>query len=330
MPQASPKMVVLQILWAFILNHLATACAASISSPNNIYAPAGDDKPGVVALRRPVPIPGFEVRVSLDKTSTLNTKAIITHAVQFMARLAGMDQDYRINTGVVISEPGWPEEIYAANFPLTQHNGFQVRHVVIALYDASVAVSRRLTDRPGYLPIVTASLYIRGTRKGILGMRRMLHGHTQLTNQTSISQANNETLSAQSGVAIDLDDPKFRIAWKTNGDSFDPTDLWTALMDALATAAAYDSEHLGAAVVGIAASGNAEIDFHGILPSSGLPPAFKWRQLVRAINVLWGHHVLYPECNLGMDFLVSYDGVNIAVGDTSVRRAGRGVESSKH
>lgn len=289
------------------------------------------------------------MRVKLDRDPTLNAQAVFEHAVHLMAQLAHWNYEGNVYDGIHIQKPSLPEEIYVHNVPWAAHNRFQLKHAIQALYESCVALARRVNDRPGYLPIAFAGLYIQGDRRGVLGIRpkyvsldsvavnstlNPTSEFSELDRTSRGPQGNtrNSSLTADHGELVDDNDPKFKITWKANQDTIDPTDLWTAILDALGTAAQHDGAEKAADVTGIGTFGRSEINVHAIQLPDRTRKDLNWYRLVRAIQLLWGAHIIWPHCGTGVDFVVSYDNVQVGVGSVDKREgfhSSQGSEISK-
>ncbi len=247
----------------------------------------------------PSPIPGFEAKVTLGKTSTLPADETLFNAFQLMLFLSIKRWEDYIHVPFILAMAEGEEEIVIS--PLAQSTSRpQIKHAVWGLYDASVAVSRRLFDRLGLLPKVYTGLFLHGRLIGFLKMQdkspssdsvtanntlRLVGSYGDLNTTSDVTQVSDlhRTISARSETITDTEDSKFKIRYTPDTDTIEPADMFTAFMDGLATAAEFDYAVTGAFINAVAESGACAINVHG----TGLHSQLSWALLIQTLSVIF-------------------------------------------
>lgn len=204
----------------------------------------------------------------------------------------------------------------------------RVKHAVWGLYDTSVAISQRLFDRRGSVPLVYTGLFLHGHLIGFLKMQhksssldsvpanntlRLVGSYGDLNITSDITQGNDRhsTISAHSETVIDDEDSKFKIRYTRDTVAIKPSDIFTAFMDGIATAAEFDDHTAtGAFINAVAASGDFAINVHG----TGLHSQFTWALLLQTLSLVFSS-IIWPEQSWnGLDFDVIYDDLPVGAG----------------
>lgn len=244
---------------------------------------------------------------------------------------------------VFLSKSGWEHYLYhpvilAASqgteeivlSPLVQPpspSEFKIKHAVWGLYDASVAISRRMSDRPRFVPQAYTGLFLHGRLTGFYKMQhktssldsvaanntlRLFSSYGNVNTTSDFTQGNDlhGTSLAHTETHIDDGDSKFKIRYTPDTTEIGAADLFTAFMDALATAAQFDNTATGAYVNAAAASGECAINVHG----TGLSSRFSWALLIQTLNVVYTQ-IIWPQKGWkGLDFDVIYNDLKVGEG----------------
>lgn len=123
-------------------------------------------------------------------------------------------------------------------------------------------------------------------------------------------------LTANRGTVTDPLDNKLKITYEFDGVKISPNHIFTAYLDAFATAAIHDSEETGASIVAYSEDRHVSITVRRDVSYTD----FTWGELVRALLVIWDQLIVgYGSLGRnarweGMSFLIEDDGNLIGEG----------------
>lgn len=164
---------------------------------------------------------------------------------------------------------------------LTLHElaqGLQPGHIILAIYDT---VLRMYNKQPGFYA-VNCQIYLRAQGVGNIAMlpSRLQKVPSGSQNDTmagsegtegSLSLVNGTgTLTDDSGVIIDPSDPRFSISWTANGKSIPAQDIFSAVVDGIASTAQYEWNQICSYALGVSFSGNVAFHIGPYSSSEGL------------------------------------------------------------
>ena len=251
-----------------------------------------------------------------------------TNAIQMMIVYVKMQYDiYQISECGITNDAYQEEILFTPVYVPGQDHHVQSKHVVQAIYDAGVAVAARPITRAGYVSRMVAGLFLEGQVVGFLkwqhkelavsggtnGTLRLPRavgpttGASQLVPSVQLQAA--ASLKTGTGAIVFPHDPRYLLTYEVEGKDANLPDVFTAFLEALADAAPYDLDVIGAAVNTVGVSGNLALNMHG----NGLVSKLSWGNIVDTLQILW-EDVILDENLKEIDWELSYDGVNIGAG----------------
>ncbi|KAL8650325.1 MAG: hypothetical protein Q9210_003888 [Variospora velana] len=282
--------------------------------------------PSSYNLSSPSLIPGFKTRLTFDRNPTMILYEVFTNAVEGMAHFAFMPWDSHALIQRIIMGMGYTERIDISPWPRGVR-GLQVKHCVQALYDTGFALARKPLTRSGYVPKVYAGLFLRdrqiGYMKWLSAPPREMNGgggsrsNSKLIHNSTValirSDASNQTglqaVGETTGTIVDPTDPRLAIRYTIFGQPIPLPDTWTAILNALATAAPHSVHETGAAVDAAGVSG--ETILH--VQETGTPPFLNWGTLINAVRLIW-KTIVDNHWYQAWDFDLTYDGATVGEG----------------
>ena len=219
-----------------------------------------------------------------------------------------------------LKAPTYRSDIQVAPWPPASPK-FQGKHAIQALYDAGMALAAKPVTRPGYTPTMYAGMFIDNQQVGFLKWKLKQDPVAAVPNSTVslINTANSTStellahgdgvtgVQDDSGVITDPRDSNFTVKYSTGGKQIDIVEIFSAFLDAMATAARSDITTTGAHVTSASISGTAALNVHQVLSP------LSWTHLIRTLALLWG--LLSPgNRDREIDFEMFYDGKFIGQG----------------
>lgn len=251
---------------------------------------------------------------------------VFSNAVEGMAHFAFMPWDSHALIYRTIMGVGFTERIDISPWPRGA-TGLQVKHCVQALHDTAFALARKPITRPGYVPKVYAGLFLQnrqiGYMKWLSGRPRKSNGggdsrvNSNLIHNSTValvrSDAGNQTglqvAGETTGTLVDPTDPRLAIRYTVFTQPIPLPDTWTAILNALATAAPQSVYETGAAVDAAGVSGETIVHVH----ETGTPPFLNWGTLINALRLIW-KTIANNRWHQAWDFDLTYDGATVGEG----------------
>ncbi|KAL8760156.1 MAG: hypothetical protein Q9184_003413 [Pyrenodesmia sp. 2 TL-2023] len=277
-------------------------------------------------LTSPPLIPSFETRLTFDRTPSLILYEVFSNAVEGTAHFAFLPWDSPAQIHTTITGVGYTERIDIRPWPQGA-TGLQVKHCVQALHDTGFALARKPITRPGYVPKVYAGLFLHnrqiGNMKWLSGPPRKVsdgggsRSNSNLIHNSTVallrSDAGNQTglqvAGETTGTLQDPTDPRLAIKYTVFNQPIPLPDTWTAILNALATAAPHDVYETGAAVDAAGFSGETILHVH----ETGTPPLLNWGTLINAMRLIW-KTIANNHWHKAWDFDLLYDGATVGEG----------------
>lgn len=193
----------------------------------------------------------------------------------------------------------------------------EVRHGVLGLYKAGVAIAQG-----GRFNQLDAPLYVGDLQVGSLEVqpRSILPSTNNNTNKqpqpptnsTPLSSNHPATLTTDSGTITDPTDPNFTLTYHYDGVRIKAQDIFTAFLDALATAAEHGNGDPDAHIPAARSAGGDTVLSTWTV---GAGAAMTWQRLKRALSLVWTALVTGGRARFeGLAFGVVYEGVGIGGG----------------
>ena len=198
---------------------------------------------------------------------------------------------------------------------------FQGKHVIQAIYDAGMALAAKPITRLGYAPRMYAGLFLENRQVGFLKWQPKQNSVADApsSSSTSLINAVNSTstlllahgdglteVQESSGVIVDPRDSKFKIKCKFFEEDIYSTEVFSAFLDAMATAVRSDMTVPGAYVNSPSISGTAALNVHEVISP------LSWSRLIRTLTLLWEE--LLRHISTDVDFEMFYDESKIGEG----------------
>ena len=271
-------------------------------------------------LTIPSPIPGFEARPIFASQSTLSLLEVYSNAIEMISILAEGFYSLTVVFALQLRAPTFGAGIQVAPWPPSSPQ-FQGKHAIQAVYDAGMALAAKPVTRPGFTPTMYAGMFIDSQQVGFLKWQLKRDPVAAVPN-SRVSLINNASSNGTrllaygdgvtrvqdtSGVIKDPKDSRFTIKYSIWGKHIDIVEIFSAFLDAMATAARPDMTASGAHVNAVSISGTAALNVHEVFSP------LSWSRLIRTLALLW--ILLVPENNgREMDFELFYDGKWIGQG----------------
>lgn len=200
-------------------------------------------------------------------------------------------------------------------FAVTTIDGptLQVGHVVLAYHQTILDMYKR---RPGFFSAITR-IMLDGQRIGRAGLlpEPPLLGNPNSTMPDLVNTANpplvssTKSVAANSGVVIDPEDPRFSVSWRFDGTSIPAQELFSSVIDGIATVAQYETNAQCASVTGVSFSGNVAFHVDGYFGA-----ALHCGQISKAFFVV--SVVVFENRKFeGVEITLEYDNRTIGKGD---------------
>lgn len=207
-----------------------------------------------------------------------------------------------------------PEQIVLKPWPSGSPSRLLTKHGVVALYEAGVALAAKPVTRPGFVPRLYAGLFVRdeqvGYLKWFLGTSTTLSGGNASSLTRTLQSLHSDGSVGVgdyhfSGTIVDPADSRFKVMWRIGDKHVDLPDIFSAFLEAMATAASNDASAFGAVVNAVGVSGDVALNVHGV---SNDPSKLRWSALTTSLALLWSRVVTQRESNMELDFELYYDG----------------------
>ena len=265
----------------------------------------------MINVTAPIPPAGYQVLLRFNESIPLNPLGVYINAIELMYKLAQDSWNDPLNEDLFMSVSLYNIWIFAASIP--QH-GLPASLLVIGLQDAIITMAR-------------LSAFFRLSVD--LGLNGLVIGHLEIGNKETpppdsvtgtsytkdILLSVNETQSngslSDSGRIIDPYDSKFVITYAFYGKAINSKEVFTAVLDGLATSAQYEPKEYCALLEAVSVSGTCVISVSQI-PS--FPARLYYLDVTRALLILTTGVIVTRRRFGEMEFGISYDGIQIAEG----------------
>lgn len=239
--------------------------------------------------------------------------AVYINAIELMYRLAQEDWDALIHTNIQMSVTTYNIWIIATRAPAAR---LQIGHIVIALQDSVVAMAR-LTD----FYRLTALITLDGVTAGYLDFgnnQSPMDGNNTSSGvpKDDLLLINNNTDQSgssvsNSGQVIDPYDPKFVITYQFFDQSIDSKEIFTVVLDGLATCAQFKPSDEYPVLEAYSVSGTTAISISKVL---GRPTRLHYSDMTRSLLLIVTKVIVMERKFKELEFNIGYDGVRIAEG----------------
>ncbi|KAL8962903.1 MAG: hypothetical protein Q9193_000768 [Seirophora villosa] len=282
------------------------ACLASIGQQaaiapdsNKSHALIAPNALNAINPRLSIPqIAGFEMTFDFDNRVRFSPIAVYQTAIQLMYDLA---------------HKGWTENVYIAMAeevrgtnllivfinpsPPTAAQQLKVMHCVAALYRSVVV----MTDGLLFCPLMS-QLSVRGTEIGAMSVtpshdppRGLGRIRSLIKNVSTTDDPVDNMVGADSGRVIDPEKPDFTIAYYFFGKAIQSKEVSMAVLEAMATAAPFDSAVECKELLAISKDGGCSIIIESV---AGGKTLFTYGWAARALKVLY-QEILVPQKRWG-------------------------------
>ena len=198
------------------------------------------------------------------------------------------------------------ERIVLKPWPSGSPSQLLTKHGVIALYEAGLALAALPVTRRGYAPRLYAGLFLQNQQIGYLKWFHNTLGLGNASNSTSTLQLLRSDKSTgigdDSGTIVDPEDRKLKVMWRLGDRVVGLSDIFSAFLEAMATAAANDASAFGAHINAVSVSGGVALNVHGTDDSK-----LCWSALTTSLALIWSRVIAQRQSNMELDFEVYYD-----------------------
>ncbi|KAF6218774.1 hypothetical protein HO133_005317 [Letharia lupina] len=256
--------------------------------------------------------PGYGLDTIWDESKPISPIGVYTAVISLMWELSNQSWTAQI-------DPKRPGPVVRALdnrvFAVTTIDGptLQVGHVVLAYHQTVLDMYKR---RPGFFTAITR-IMLDGQRIGRAGLlpEPPLLGNPNSTMPDLVNTVNpplvssTKSVAENSGVVIDPEDPRFSVSWRFDGSSIPAQELYSSVIDGIATVAQYETNARCASVTGVSFSGN--VAFH---VDDYLGAALHCGQISKAF--LFISVVVFENRKFeGVEITLEYDNITIGTGD---------------
>lgn len=240
----------------------------------------------------------------------LNPLGVYINAIELMYRLAQYNWDAHIYEEIRMSVTFYNIWILAAGAPSDR---LQVSHIVIALQDCIIAMAR-LT---GFFRL-SALISLDGE---MIGHLEFGNNQSPSDNNTSVSLQEDSSLlvnnnrsdgsSINSGHIVDPNDHRFVITYDFYEKAIDSKEIFTVVLDGLATSAQFEPNEYCDVLEVHSMSGTVAISITKIL---GEPTLVRYYDLTRSLLIIVTGVIVRQRMFRELGFSISYNGLEIAEG----------------
>lgn len=199
-----------------------------------------------------------------------------------------------------------PEEIVIKPWPSGSPSRLLIKHGIIALYEAGLALAALPVTRRGYVPRLYAGLFLQNQQVGYLKWFRYTLGLGNASNSTSTLQLLRSDKSTgigdDSGTIVDPQDRRFKIMWRLGDRVAGLSGIFSAFLEAMATAAPNNASAFGAYINAVGVSGDVFLNVHETVDSK-----LRWSALKTSLALLWTRVIAQRKPNMELDFELYYD-----------------------
>lgn len=199
------------------------------------------------------------------------------------------------------------EQIIIKPWPSGSPSRLLIQHGVVALYEAGVALAAQPVTRRDYVPRLYAGLFLQDQQVGYLKWFDKPLSLGNASNAASTLQLLHRDKSTgigdYSGTIVDPGDSRFKVMWRLGDRAVGLPDIFSAFLEAMATAAPNDASAFGAHINAVGVSGDVALHVHGTAYSSKL----RWKALTTSLALIWSRVIAQRQSNMEFDFELYYD-----------------------
>ena len=280
-------------------------------------------------LSGPPPPANVEMRYSWDGDVTLDWVQVYINIVELLAGFAMENWEEEVE----FEEDQLDFYFYLASTTRLlvrqlQH-GVEAKYLVWGLYQTGLQIAR--TYRPAYYPKILAGIVLRNRPIAFFSVEPRRRGlasdsssstilldasHPAINISTLVSRpsvdprlpSTSSALLADSGTFIDEYDRKSQITYEYDGVELTSSAVFTAYLDALATAAVHDSSETGATV-----TARSQLRDVSLIVRENQSHRLEWAMLIHALMSVWQRLIVREQFESnprweGLTFQIEYDG----------------------
>ena len=224
---------------------------------------------------------------------------------------------------VQVEEAIYLEKVVISPWPEKASSRLQIKHGIVAVYEAGTALAKIPITTRGLVPRLYAILSLEGQQIGVLKWLHKFSSQNSEANSTvSLVGTQNSTDALQmsrrvlrttargkSEITVDPEDPKLQIKCERGDKILDLPEVFSAYMEAMATAGFNDDSATGAHVQAVSVSGDVVLNVYGY----GITSRLSWRQLLQSLLLVWLYEIAEDNA-VELDFELSYEGALIGYG----------------
>lgn len=309
------------ILTALLLYYLTPISAISlpispqILSTNNTFPSIAIPSNISANLTVPTPPPGFSTNLKFNSSIHLKPLEVYICAIELMSILCSFPWTSTLSLSMEMSGHDASTELVLNPFPPMGGSRLEVRHAVLGLYIAGVAIAQGSKFYE-----LEVSLFVGEEEVGWLEFQPK-SGVLQSSDVTYLpsldSNHANGTLTADSGKVIDPDDRSFAVTYSWDSVRVKSQDIFTTFLDSFAIAAQYNNIDPDAYIPAArSASGDMVLSTWAI--GEGGKADMTWARLKKALIMIWnllitGHKAQKARFE-GLMFGFEYGGKSIGAG----------------
>ena len=207
----------------------------------------------------PSPPPGFVAKTEFKLAEPLDPNGVYLATISLMFALSEQAWSSEVDLTRLnwVPSPGGRVAIVT----VAEAPGLQPGHIILAIYQCVLAMYSR---RPGFDAVVV-KIYLQERCIGKLVMLNPfdLPAVIGSRNSTLLGESmakGTGSVMTRAGVLVDPENDDFRISWAFDGRPVPAQDIFSAVLDGIATTAQYDVNESCAYVTGVSFSGN--LAFH--------------------------------------------------------------------
>ncbi|KAL8734993.1 MAG: hypothetical protein Q9166_001118 [cf. Caloplaca sp. 2 TL-2023] len=281
---------------------------------------ANDDSPtnesSPPSLRVPS-IPDYSVEFRDRRDLPVNQLEMYCNSIFAMIYLIKLGWDNPVTfTEFQSSTPWYRSELLIENTVRT--NALRYKHLIVGTYDLSVyfAARRLFTTKKAILSILrrpVATISLQNKQPSPPSGSNNALANTAATAAIYGPNPLNTSLTDTPGKFIDPEDPNFIVHYESRPGALLYVDsLFTAFGDALANAAPYDTETLGARISGLGYDRQSRLEIFDA--GTVERPLLSWARGVQAIGQIWRGLIELHRSLIGMRFEIEYAGRKLGGG----------------
>lgn len=288
----------------------------------------------------PPPILGFEVRITVGHNPVVNALGIFSAVIQLMSVLALKDWNAHANRYIVHGPRNYPATLEVQAWPYPSSGLFLIKHAVDSIYKAGDSLAVAPAVAGPFLPKLVGGLYLYDQQIGYIKcLDRSELAESKVNSILNPLKAMNSTLvlefgpddgpqanlTEDPGSFVDPMFPSFTYRYWLRDRRLDLRGIFSAFLDAMATAAVRQIEQHGAVINTASVSGDVGLNLQAT-PGSTL----SWLCVSRLLGLVWIPVIIEAQKHVEMDFQIYFEGRIIGEGSMiSLRAPQASVASSR-